>query len=194
MAPPNSQSTNISLKTVSSDFRSLVPRSWNLVACLGTSFCPLLGVPVEPVVHDGNPSTPSTDDPTERHQMAACFAPSLRADESAQTAPQFIIWTTTPPPMVWGRHFDTYCTTSVSSLFLLDHLTADQCISFSPIWQKLPWHLRAIALDLHGPGWDPGVITQLGGTLIGFVGVITQLGGTLIGFVDVFSKLSTDFS
>ena len=80
MAQPNSQSTDTSLNTVSSDFRSLVPRSWNLVTCLGTSFGPLLEMPIEPVVHDGNPSTPSTDDPTERHQMNAFLAPSLGAD------------------------------------------------------------------------------------------------------------------
>ena len=61
---------------------------------------------------------------------------------------------------------------------LLDRLDADQRTSFQQLWEKLPPHLRSIKFDLHGPGWTPQVITDLG--------------DLLCEFRDVFSTSSTD--
>ncbi|CAB1104650.1 unnamed protein product [Ectocarpus sp. CCAP 1310/34] len=51
--------------------------------------------------------------------------------------------------------------------------------SFSRVWDKLPCHLREISFNLHGPGWTPEVITQLG--------------DVLCEYHDVFSSSPTDF-
>ena len=48
---------------------------------------------------------------------------------------------------------------------LLERLSANQCSSFLPTWNRLPPHMREITFDLHGPGWTPAVITQLGEVL-----------------------------
>ena len=47
------------------------------------------------------------------------------------------------------------------------------------VWARLPPHLREIAFDLHGSGWDPLDIEQLG--------------DVLCDFPDVFSTSKTDF-
>ena len=52
--------------------------------------------------------------------------------------------------------------TSPVNLLLLDRLSADQRSSFLQIWNRLPCHMRKISFDLHGPGWTPAVIIQLG--------------------------------
>ena len=46
-------------------------------------------------------------------------------------------------------------------------------------WKRLPPHNREMVFDLHGPGWAPAVITQLG--------------EVLAEFWDVLSKFSIDF-
>ena len=47
-------------------------------------------------------------------------------------------------------------------------LSIDQRSSFLQTWTHLPPHMHEIAFDLHGPGWTPAVITQLGDVLVEF--------------------------
>ena len=61
---------------------------------------------------------------------------------------------------------------------LIGRLTPEQHASLLRVWERLPSHLRAVAFDLHGPGW-----TRL---------AIEQLGSALCDFADVFSKSNTD--
>ena len=62
---------------------------------------------------------------------------------------------------------------------LLERLTPEQRASFLRVWERLPSHLRAVAFDLHSPGWTPLAIEQLG--------------DVLCDFADVSSKSKTDF-
>ena len=70
-------------------------------------------------------------------------------------------------------------THSAPSPELLERLDADQRASFLRVWDGLPPHLREIHYDLHGPGWTPAVIDELG--------------AVLRDFPDVFSTSKTDF-
>ena len=54
---------------------------------------------------------------------------------------------------------------SAASRSTLKRLTAEQRASFIKLWDKLPPHLRDIKFDLHGEGWTPVVIDQLGTVL-----------------------------
>ena len=80
---------------------------------------------------------------------------------------------------------EEYTTSSVPpadrppSLALLERLSTDQRTSFLPICNRLPSHMREIAFELHGLGWTPTVITQLG--------------DVLAEFSDKFSKSPTGF-
>ena len=58
-------------------------------------------------------------------------------------------------------------------------MTPEQRVSFLRVWERLPSHLRAVAFDLHGPGWTPLAIEQLG--------------DVLRDFADVFPKSKTEF-
>ena len=62
---------------------------------------------------------------------------------------------------------------------LLERLSPDQRSSFLRVWARLSPHLREIAFDLHGPGWTPPAIEQLG--------------DLLCEYPDVFSTSKTDF-
>ena len=62
---------------------------------------------------------------------------------------------------------------------LLERLSTDQRSSFLQTWNRLPSHMREITFDLHGPGWTPTIILQLGE-------VLAEL-------LNVFSKSSKDF-
>ena len=61
---------------------------------------------------------------------------------------------------------------------LLQRLSGDQRTSFLRLWDRLPLHLRDITFDLHGSGWSPSVIEDLG--------------HVLCEFADVFSTSKTD--
>ena len=63
---------------------------------------------------------------------------------------------------------------------MLERLTPEQRASFLHVWERLPSHLRAVAFDLHGPGWTPLAIEQLG--------------DVICDFADVFSRSKTDFA
>ena len=80
-------------------------------------------------------------------------------------------------PRIRGR-FSPAIDRSLSAA-LLERFSADQRCSFLQTWNRLPSHMCEIAFDLHGPGWTPAVITQLG--------------DVLAEVPDVFSKSSTDF-
>ena len=62
---------------------------------------------------------------------------------------------------------------------LLARLDTDQRSSFLRLWNRLPLHLRDVMFDLHGSGWSPSVIDDLG--------------DVLCEFQDVFSTSKTDF-
>ena len=61
----------------------------------------------------------------------------------------------------------------------LERLTPEQRASFLRVRKRLPAHLRAVAFDLHGPGW-----TAL---------PIEQVGAVICVLADVFSRSKTDF-
>ena len=44
----------------------------------------------------------------------------------------------------------------------LQRLSSDQRTSFLLLWDQLPLYLRDITFDLHGSGWSPSVIEELG--------------------------------
>ena len=69
--------------------------------------------------------------------------------------------------------------TTSPSPALFKRLTPEQSASFLRVWGRLPSHLRAVAIDLHGPVWTPLAIEQLD--------------DVLCNFADVFSKSKTDF-
>ena len=62
----------------------------------------------------------------------------------------------------------------------LARLDTDQRTSFPRLWDRLPLHLRDVTFDLHGSGWSPSVIDELG--------------NVLCEFQDVFSTCKTDFA
>ena len=61
---------------------------------------------------------------------------------------------------------------------LLARFDADQRKSFLDLWELLPLHLRNVNFDLHGSGWTPSAINNLG--------------DVLYEFQDVFSTSKTD--
>ena len=64
-------------------------------------------------------------------------------------------------------------TASLSSS-LLECLTPDQRASFLRFWERLPSHLRTVALDLQAPDWTPLAIEQLDDTIRNVAGVIAK--------------------
>ena len=58
-------------------------------------------------------------------------------------------------------------------------MTPEQRASILRVWERLPSHLCAVAFGLHGTGWTPPAIEQLG--------------DALCDFADVFPKSKTDF-
>ena len=58
-------------------------------------------------------------------------------------------------------------------------MAVEQRASFLRVWERLPSHLRAVVFDLHGQGWTPLAIEQLG--------------DVICDFADVCSKSKTDF-
>ena len=73
--------------------------------------------------HDGQPSGPSSDPPRANQVSAVTTSPLATA-------------AATPSP----------------SLALLERLTPEQRASFLHVWERPPSLLRAVPLDLHGPG------------------------------------------
>ena len=93
---------------------------------LGVAPAPLMSVPLDALQHDGRPSGPSSD------------LPGVTPVSAATASPLAAVATTASP-----------------SPALLERLTPEQCASFLRVWERLPPHLRAVAFDLHGPGWTP---------------------------------------
>ena len=117
---------------------------------LGVAHAPLMCVPLDALQDDGRPSGPPSD-PTGVTPVSAVTAPPLAA----------VAATASPSPALFER------------------LTPEQRASLLRVWERLPPHLQSVAFDLHGPGWTPLAIEQLG--------------DGLRDFVDVFSKSKTDF-
>ena len=67
---------------------------------------------------------------------------------------------------------------ALPSLALLECLRPKRRASFLRVWTRLPLHLRAVSLDLHGMDWT--------------LEAIEQLGGVLCEFPDVFAKSESD--
>ena len=132
---------------------------------LGAVHAPLMCVPLDALQHDGRPFDPSSG-PPEVTPISAVTASPLAA--AAATA--------SPSPV------------------LLERLTPEQIASFLCVWERLLLHVRAVAFDLHGPGWTPLVIEQLGDVHgPGWTPlVIEQLGDVLRDFADVFTQSKTD--
>ena len=53
-------------------------------------------------------------------------------------------------------------------------MSTGQRSSFLQTWNRLPPLMREIAFDLHGPGWTPTVITQLGKVLAEFLHMFSK--------------------
>ena len=104
---------------------------------LGVTHAPLMSVPLDALQHVGR-SSGLPSDPPGVTPVSAVTAPPL----AAVAAPA------SPSPA------------------LLERLTPEQRASFLCVWERLPSHLRAVAFDLHGPGWTPLAIEQLGGVLL----------------------------
>ena len=117
---------------------------------LGVAHAPLLCVPLEALQHEGRPSSPSSDPPGVTPISAVPASPLAAAAATASPSPA-----------------------------LLERLNPEQRASSQRVWERLPSHLRAVAFHLHGPGWTPVAIEQLG--------------DVLCDFADVFSKDKTDF-
>ena len=109
-----------------------------------------MSFPLDALKHVDRPSGPSSDPPGET-PVSAVTAPPLAA----------VVDTASPSPV------------------LLERSTPELRASFLRVWERLPSHLRAVAFDLHGPGWTPLAIEQLG--------------DVLCDFGDVLSKSKTDF-
>ena len=62
---------------------------------------------------------------------------------------------------------------------LLARLDADQLTSFLRLWDRVTLHICDVTFDLHGDGWSPSVIDDLG--------------NVLREFPDVFSTSKTEF-
>ena len=117
---------------------------------LGVPHAPLMRVLLDAMQHDSRPPSPFSGPPVVT-LISAVTASSLAA--AAATA--------TP------------------SSALLERLTPEQRASFLRVRKRLPAHLRAVAFDLHGPGW-----TAL---------PIEQVGAVICVLADVFSRSKTDF-
>ena len=144
---------------------------------LGTSYYPLLRVPVASILHndDDAPTTPGSLDESSMiipEPAAGVFPASTCSGRFAhhlnETPPRDGPVPTKPTPA-----------NNEPPPFLLDRLNADHRDSFLQVWYKQPAHLRDISFDFHGPSRYPHIITQLG--------------DILIEFSDVFSKSPTDF-
>ena len=143
-------------------------------ALLGTYFSQVLRVPWEAVLPDTPTPSLHAYDPNAYQFLVPdpVFASSINADHI-------------PPP--WCLDYFVYhlrdetvpiCDESAAALTppvdrsafpaMLERLSADQHTSFLQVWSPLPSHMREIALGLHGPGWTPTVITQLGSVLAEF--------------------------
>ena len=112
---------------------------------LGVAHAPLISVPLDALQHVGRPSGLSSDPPGVT-PVSAVRDPPL----AAVAAPASTSWA------------------------LLQGLTSEQRASFLRVWERLPSHLRAVAFDLHGPGWTPLAIKQLGDVLCDFAAVFSK--------------------
>ena len=84
-----------------------------------------------------------------------------------------------PISAVTASPHSTAAATASPSPTLLERLTPAQRASFLCVWGRLPSHLRAVSFYIHGPGWIPLAIEQLG--------------DVLCDFAVVFFKSKTDF-
>ena len=117
---------------------------------LGTSSSPLVQVPPTTLGHpswDSSPAPPFLD-------VRALHDNIPEADQSPSTA---------DPPTA----------PNASCPQLLARLDADQRKSFLDLWERLPLHLRDVNSDLHGSGWTPSVIKNLGDALCEFQDVFS---------------------
>ena len=152
---------------------------------LGTAAAPLMRVPVEhleqqfsdeadtscsvpgPILGSTEDNANRTVDPQVRchdpfvHNLRSTDPPVPDPGKSSPAAPAPAHTSPSPPP----QH-------------VMERLSADQRVSFESLWNRLPPHLKLVKFDLHGPGWSPEVITELG--------------DLLHDFQDVFSTSSTD--
>ena len=91
---------------------------------LGVAQAPLMSVPLDALQLVGRPSGLSSDPPGVT-PVSAVTAPPLAA----------VVDTASPSPV------------------LLERSTPELRASFLRVWERLPSQLRAVAFDLHGPGW-----------------------------------------
>ena len=103
---------------------------------LGVAHVPLMCVPLDALQHDGQPSSPPSGSPGATPISAVTASPLVAAATTASPSPT-----------------------------LLECLTPEQCASFLRVWERLLSHLRAVAFDLHSPGWTPLAIERLGDVL-----------------------------
>ena len=103
---------------------------------LGVAHAPLISVPLDALQHVDRSSSPYSDPPGVT-PVSAVTAPPL----AAVAAPA------SPSPA------------------LLERLTPEQRASFLRVWERPPLLLRAVLFDLHGPGWTPLAIEELGDVL-----------------------------
>ena len=108
---------------------------------VGVADAPLLRVPLGALQHLTNAAGPHTGQTSDSQVSAVARSPDT--EEIAPAVPL-------PSPA------------------LMERLNPAQRSAFLCVWARLPPHLREIAFDLHGPGWDPPTIKQLRDVLCDF--------------------------
>ena len=103
---------------------------------LGVAHAPLMCASVDASQHDSQPSGPSSGPPGANQVSAVTTSPLATAAATASPSPA-----------------------------LLERLTPEQRASFLRVWERPPLLLRAVLFDLHGPGWTPLAIEELGDVL-----------------------------
>jgi len=135
---------------------------------LGFASAPLLRVPVNSIRHleppgDGHNITPGpveSEGHDSRTPQPASFCDDLFVHNVRAQQPDTQAAATSKPAV--------FSEASLPPQALLDRLDEQQRYSFLGVWKKLPPHLRAIKFDLHGPGWKPQTITDIGELLCDF--------------------------
>ena len=112
---------------------------------LGVAHAPRMCVPLDALQQDGRPSGSFSAPPGVTPIIAVTASPLAAAAATALPSPA-----------------------------LLKRLTPEQHASFLRVWERLPSHLRAVALDLRGPDWTPLAIEQLGDVLYNFGDVLPR--------------------
>ena len=128
-------------------------------ALLGTSFGPLLRLPLEAILSDTPTPIPLLCDARAQQLTVPgpVTAPSTDADQllpPLQYLDPFVhhLRDETVPPCDESEASLAQPTYRSPSPTLLERLSADQRSSFLGTWNRLPPHMREIAFDLHGHG------------------------------------------